>query len=278
MNNTLLIIIFISTIIIGTCLNVKIENFDEEEKTTQSVQSIDNPVLTPNIQEVNKSDYDGLKKEIIVNNPNVSRNNPSVNNLPENVSINYPNKTGNPTKTGNPNKQKNEKYYDYKYTINNSNDSNDGDSNSQCKQQPININLNYPVPPPREEAEYREPPYNDSVLQNLVGTPVDQVQTSYSVTDDNMYKSWDNYYLPGYSYFPPSTWQLPKENSYIIPKEMKTERCDVCPLSQSNDYGNFLSGDNLQNTSMNLPPIPDLRDTARIVEKKIVTKKIKKSF
>jgi len=290
MNNTLLIIIFISTIIIGTCLNVKIENFVEEENTTPSVSSVpsvpslpsvdnlegstDNKVvIRSNIKKANKSDY-GLTKNIVVKNPNVSVNNHSVNDSSDNVHIN--NNINNHNKKGKPIKQNNEKYYDYKYTINNGGDGDGSNSNSQCKQQPININLNYPVPPPREEAENREPPYNDSVLQNLVGTPVDQVQTSYSVTDNNMYKSWDNYYLPGYSYFPPSTWQLPKENSYIIPKEMKTEKCDVCPLSQSNDYGNFLSGDNLQNTSMTLPPIPDLRDTARIVEKKIVTKKIEK--
>lgn len=261
MNNTLLVIIFISTIIIGTCLNVKIENYEDAKQSSGNVTGSDsnNKVLTSNMQKVNKTDYNKLNKDIPI-----VKNNP---NLPNNIKINHV------KSNGEINENKNEEdYYDYKYTINNDGNS----SKSQCSQQPININLNYPVPPPKEDIEYREPPYNDSVLQNLVGTPVDQVQTSYSVTDNDMYKSWDNYYLPGYSYFPPSTWQLPKENSYIIPKEMKTEKCDVCPLSQSNDYGNFLSGDNLQNTSMTLPPIPDLRDTARIVEKKIVTKKIEK--
>lgn len=264
MNNILLVIIFISTIIIGTCLNVKIENFVEHNDTSAIITGSkrNNKVLTDNMQKVKKSDYDDIDVHDIIHNPNIE--NPRVTSLPSNVKINDMKSNG----------ENEEDYYDYKYTINNDGNS----SKSQCSQQPININLNYPVPPPKEDIEYREPPYNDSVLQNLVGTPVDQVQTSYSVTDNDMYKSWDNYYLPGYSYFPPSTWQLPKENSYIIPKEMKTEKCDVCPLSQSSDYGNFLSGDNLQNTSMNLPPIPDLRDTARIVEKKIVTRKIKKSL
>lgn len=164
-----------------------------------------------------------------------------------------------------------EEYYDYKYTINNTT------PNNQCNQQPININLNYPTSLSKDEdIEYRERPYNTSLLQNLTGTPVDQVETSYSVNDENNYKSWDNYYLPGYSYFPPSTWQLPKDNSYIIPKEMKSEKCDVCPLVSVNDYGNFLSGDNILYQSKDLPPIPDLPNTTKIVEKKIVTKKIKK--
>lgn len=222
------------TIIIGTCLNVKIENFND------SIEHLDN--LPPT-----KTDTSSIKVEP-----------PSSTKLPPNVTINKPDE---------------EKYYDYKYTINNTN------PESECKQQPININLNYPIPPPKEESDivYKEPPYNNSLLQNLAGTPVDQVQTSYSVVDDNMYKSWDNYYLPGYSYFPPSTWQLPRENSYIIPKEMKDGKCDVCPLTQTNEWGNYLSGDNLPYGPDKLPPIPDLPDTARVVEKKIVTKKIKKT-
>ncbi len=248
MNNSILLIIFVMTIIIGTCLNVKIENFND------SIEHADNLSST-------KTDTSSTKTESSIESHSSVKVEPSTEKkqeLPPNVTINKPDE---------------EKYYDYKYTINNSN------PDSECKQQPININLNYPIPPPKEESNvvYKEPPYNNSLLQNLAGTPADQVQTSYSVVDDNMYKSWDNYYLPGYSYFPPSTWQLPRENSYIIPKEMKEGKCDVCPLTQTNEWGNYLSGDNLPYGPDKLPPIPDLPDTTRVVEKKIVTKKIKKT-
>ena len=41
-----------------------------------------------------------------------------------------------------------------------------------------------------------------------------------------MYKSWDKYYLPSYSYFPPSKWQLPKDNA--IKYQENCEMKNVC--------------------------------------------------
>ena len=70
-----------------------------------------------------------------------------------------------------------------------------------------------------------------------------------------MYKSWDKYYLPGYSYFPPSKWQLPRDNALIVPKELRDEKCDVCPLVASNGNGNnYLSGDILQGNTVSAIP------------------------
>jgi|TARA_R110002074_G_scaffold169823_1_gene331679 hypothetical protein len=154
-----------------------------------------------------------------------------------------------------------EPYYDYKYTYNAS-PSVDKIRNvtkeviNEKDDRPININISYPPPPGQLPSNERVVYYDTTLLQNLSGNPVDQVQTDYSVIeDDNMYKSWDKYYLPGYSYFPPSKWQLPRDNALVVPKELRDEKCDVCPLVASNGNGNnYLSGDILQgNTVANIP-------------------------
>tara|TARA_B100001248_G_C27396688_1_gene466072 strand:+ start:3827 stop:4567 length:741 start_codon:yes stop_codon:yes gene_type:complete len=155
----------------------------------------------------------------------------------------------------------NEKYYDYKYTYN-AGPSIDKIRNvtkeviSEKDERPININISYPPPPPSQnELNDRVVYYDTTLLQNLSGNPVDQVQTDYSVIeDDSMYKSWDKYYLPGYSYFPPSKWQLPRDNALIVPKELRDEKCDVCPLVATNSNDNYLSGDILKgNTVTSIP-------------------------
>lgn len=139
-------------------------------------------------------------------------------------------------KKNNKNKINNrEKYYDYNYTFN----------QNEERERPININVSYPPPyqpPSTDNPSY----YNTTLIRNLAGTPTDQVQTEYSVIDDNRYKSWDDYYLPGYSYFPPSKWQLPRDNSYLVPKDLVEEKCSVCPLISSNGTDNYLSGDILK--------------------------------
>tara|TARA_Y100000590_G_scaffold326502_1_gene370591 strand:- start:222 stop:962 length:741 start_codon:yes stop_codon:yes gene_type:complete len=154
-----------------------------------------------------------------------------------------------------------EKYYDYKYTYN-AGPSVDKIRNvtkeviNEKDDRPININISYPPPPGQLPSDERVVYYDTTLLQNLSGNPVDQVQTDYSVIeDDNMYKSWDKYYLPGYSYFPPSKWQLPRDNALVVPKELRDEKCDVCPLVASNGNGNnYLSGDILQgNVVANIP-------------------------
>jgi len=162
---------------------------------------------------------------------------------------------------GEENSNDKESYYDYKYTYNAS-PSVDKIRNvtkeviNEKDDRPININISYPPPPGQLPSNERVVYYDTTLLQNLSGNPVDQVQTDYSVIeDDNMYKSWDKYYLPGYSYFPPSKWQLPRDNALVVPKELRDEKCDVCPLVASNGNGNnYLSGDILQgNTVANIP-------------------------
>ena len=151
-------------------------------------------------------------------------------------------------------KDKKEKYYDYKYTYNASPSTKE--VINEKGERPININISYPPPSSQNQSDDRVVYYDTTLLQNLSGNPVDQVETDYSVIeDDSMYKSWDKYYLPGYSYFPPSKWQLPRDNALVIPKELTEEKCDVCPLVASNGNGNnYLSGDILQgNTVANIP-------------------------
>jgi uncharacterized protein (UPF0333 family) len=159
------------------------------------------------------------------------------------------------------NKTKKEEYYDYKYTYNAAPPV-DTIRNvtkeiiNEKDERPININISYPPPPGQLPSNERIVYYDTTLLQNLSGNPVDQVQTDYSVIeDDNMYKSWDKYYLPGYSYFPPSKWQLPRDNSLVVPKELRDEKCDVCPLVASNGSGNnYLSGDILQGNTVTAIP------------------------
>ena len=144
------------------------------------------------------------------------------------------------------NNKSKEKYYDYNYTFN----------TNKEKDRPININISYPPPyqqsPPNidNNSNYQydndNQLYNTTLIKNLAGTPTDQVQTNYSVLEDNRYDSWDKYYLPGYSYFPPSKWQLPRDNSYYVPKELRDEKCNVCPLISNNGTNNYLSGDMLK--------------------------------
>ena len=154
-----------------------------------------------------------------------------------------------------------EPYYDYKYTYN------AGQSSDQVRnitkevinekdERPININISYPPPPPAQnESNDKVVYYDTTLLQNLTGNPVDQVQTDYSVIeDDSMYKSWDKYYLPGYSYFPPSKWQLPRDNALIVPKELTEEKCDVCPLVATSGGNNYLSGDILKGNTVTAIP------------------------
>lgn len=158
-----------------------------------------------------------------------------------------------------------ENYYDYKYTYN-AGPSIDKikritkDVISEKDSRPININISYPPPPQNNEQNNDRIVYYDTtLLQNLTGNPVDQVETDYSVIeDDSMYKSWDKYYLPGYSYFPPSKWQLPRDNALVVPKELRDEKCDVCPLVANNGSDNYLSGDILQSNS--IKNIPDNKD------------------
>lgn len=147
-----------------------------------------------------------------------------------------------------------ESYYDYKYTYN------AGPSPEEIKnvtrevinekeERPININVNYP-PMANPLNDERIVYYDTTLLQNLSGNPVDQVETDYSVIeDDTMYRSWDRYYLPGYSYFPPSKWQLPRDNALIVPKELRDEKCEVCPLV-TNNSNNYLSGDILKGSTI----------------------------
>ena len=158
-----------------------------------------------------------------------------------------------------------EKYYDYKYTYNagpsiDKIKSITKDVISEKDSRPININISYPPPPQNiEQNNDRIVYYDTTLLQNLTGNPVDQVETDYSVIeDDSMYKSWDKYYLPGYSYFPPSKWQLPRDNALVVPKELRDEKCDVCPLVANNGSDNYLSGDILQSNS--IKNIPDNKD------------------
>lgn len=151
--------------------------------------------------------------------------------------------------------EKKEKYYDYKYTYN------AGPSPQEIKnvtrevinekdERPININISYP-PQPNQLNDDRVVYYDTTLLQNLSGNPVDQVETDYSVIeDDTMYRSWDKYYLPGYSYFPPSKWQLPRDNALIVPKELRDENCEVCPLVANNGTNNYLSGDILKGNTI----------------------------
>lgn len=156
-----------------------------------------------------------------------------------------------------------ENYYDYKYTYNagpsiDKIKSITKDVISEKDSRPININISYP-PQNNEQNNDRIVYYDTTLLQNLTGNPVDQVETDYSVIeDDSMYKSWDKYYLPGYSYFPPSKWQLPRDNALVVPKELRDEKCDVCPLVANNGSDNYLSGDILQSNS--IKNIPDNKD------------------
>ena len=125
----------------------------------------------------------------------------------------------------------------------------------------ININIGYPTQQPI--IQQQEPQLvNNTLLSNLVGNPVDQVETDYTVTESSdMYKSWDKYYLPGYSYFPPSKWQLPKDNAILIPRELRDEKCNVCPLIANNGSDNYLSGDILQGPNNSYKITPQILNT-----------------
>ena len=150
-------------------------------------------------------------------------------------------------------KDKKEKYYDYKYTYNASPSTKE--VINEKGERPININISYPPPSSQNQSDDRVVYYDTTLLQNLSGNPVDQVETDYSVIeDDSMYKSWDKYYLPGYSYFPPSKWQLPRDNALVIPKELTEEKCDVCPLVSNNGSDNYLSGDILKGNTVTAIP------------------------
>ena len=145
-----------------------------------------------------------------------------------------------------------EKYYDYHINYN----TKSMDRIPGVNDKAININIGYPTQQPI--IQQQDPQLvNNTLLSNLAGNPVDQVETDYTVTDSSdMYKSWDKYYLPGYSYFPPSKWQLPKDNAILIPKELRDEKCNVCPLIANNGSDNYLSGDILQgpNNSYKITP------------------------
>jgi len=144
-----------------------------------------------------------------------------------------------PKKINNKNK---EKYYDYNINYN----TRSFDKIPSTNDKAININIGYPSQQPFIQQQPSQL-VNNTLLSNLVGTPVDQVETDYTVTENSdIYKARDKYYLPGYSYFPPSKWQLPKDNAILIPRELRDEKCDVCPLIANNGSDNYLSGDILQ--------------------------------
>lgn len=117
--------------------------------------------------------------------------------------------------------KKNEKYYDYNYIVN----------------APKRTYVEKPTIDDRDLAQ---------VLSNTVGTPTNQVYTDFNLEDPgrNKYKSWDKYFLPGYSYFPPSKWQVPLDNTIKIPP-MFFKNTNVCPLTVNNVWSEYLSGDEI---------------------------------
>ena len=125
-------------------------------------------------------------------------------------------------------KSNNEKYYDYNYIVNN---------NSTIKK----VKVPYPVRVNTDKNLTK-------ILNNTIGTPIDQVFTPYSVRDKDAkkYKDWDRYYLSGYSYFPPSKWHIPVDNKLKIPQEYYKET-NVCPLTVNNVWSEYLSGDEVGN-------------------------------
>ena len=119
---------------------------------------------------------------------------------------------------------KKEKYYDYNYIVNNS---------------PTTKTIKVPYPVKVDKDRNLT-----NLLNNTIGTPIDQVFTPYSVRDKyaKKYKDWDRYYLSGYSYFPPSKWHIPVDNKLKFPQEYYKET-NVCPLTVNNVWSEFLSGD-----------------------------------
>lgn len=247
------LILLLFTIIFIGLLNCQNEHLVVENQTSSTENNID----TDNNIETNKNTETLVtKSKIKKNKASANKNkysNPEKNKeitRRDTSSIEKLSYTDNDTENENENEivkrtslPQKEKYYDYNYTFN--------ENEVKNKDRPININISYPPPyqtPTYEVPSVSENPtyYNTTLIKNLAGTPTDQVQTNYSVLEDNRYDSWDKYYLPGYSYFPPSKWQLPRDNSYMVPKELAEEKCNVCPLVASNGGDNYLSGDVLK--------------------------------
>jgi len=155
-------------------------------------------------------DLESKNNEIIIKNTNQSSKKISEN---EEDEINYIDKISN------------EKYYDYNYNyiVNNP------------KKKIIKVPYPVKVNGDRDLAK---------VLSNTVGTPINQVYTPYSVIDKNskVYKDWDRFFFPGYSYFPPSKWHIPVDNKYKFPPGYYKES-NVCPITVNNVWSEYLSGD-----------------------------------
>lgn len=230
-----LILILLTIFFIGL-LNCQFETFEVKEDNSKNNSK---SKIESELKSKSKSDLDsdsGSDSENELDNKSVTIQKSSKKKSSKKKSSKISSKKKDLKNTNNINEiNKREKYYDYNYTFN----------QNEERERPININVSYPPPyqpPSTDNPSY----YNTTLIRNLAGTPADQVQTEYSVIDDNRYKSWDDYYLPGYSYFPPSKWQLPRDNSYLVPKDLVEEKCNVCPLISNNGTDNYLSGDILK--------------------------------